>query len=473
MSHRPLYKKSPHCGVKIFLMMVLGIALALAVYEKLTGFHAEEIVRNSVLKAKTFAAPVQEIVSERGIKAYLLEDKTNPIISMSFLFENGGWAHDRADRQGAAKMAAAMLGEGAGKSDSQAWKEVLESKAIGISFSAGKDDFSGSLLTTTENAPTAFEMLRLALSEPRFDQADTDRVRALMLEVLRRQKEHPADELGLLFEEELFKGHPYGRNPAGEAAAIRKLGRADLEDVVRGRLAKDNLIVGIAGDISAEAASKMLDEVFGSLPEKAKTAALGAPELAFSGTTAQISRQSGQNIVRFAAPGAARNDADFYPLFIANYIVGGSGLSSRLSKAIREDKGLTYGVYSYQTLDDAVPLLQAGFSTTADNYGEAAELFKQQWQLFGDKGVSAAEAEQAKNFLTASYNLRFASIGNIADILAAMQKYNLGRDFLQKRNGYVEAVTVEQVNAAAAKYFNKDRLQGMALGSFDTATKEK
>ena len=452
MSHRPLYKKSPHCGVKIFLLMVLGIALALAVYEKLTGFHAEEIVRNSVLKAKTFAAPVQEIVSERGIKAYLLEDKTNPIISMSFLFENGGWAHDRADRQGAAKMAAAMLGEGAGKYDSQAWKEVLESKAIGISFSAGKDDFSGSLLTTTENAPTAFEMLRLALSEPRFDQADTDRVRALMLEVLRRQKEHPADELGLLFEEELFKGHPYGRNPAGEAAAIRKLGRADLEDVVRGRLAKDNLIVGIAGDISAEAASKMLAEVFGSL---------------------QISRKSGQNIVRFAAPGAARNDADFYPLFIANYIVGGSGLSSRLSKAIREDKGLTYGVYSYQTLDDAVPLLQAGFSTTADNYGEGAALFKQLWPLFRHRGVSAAETEQAKNFLTASYNLRFASIGNIADILAAMQKYNLGRDFLQKRNGYIEAVTVEQVNAAAAKYFNKDRLQGMALGSFDKATKEK
>lgn len=473
MSHRPLYKKSPHCGIKIFLVMLLGIALALTAYERLAGFHAQEIVDNSILKAKTFAAPVQEVVSGRGIKAYLLEDKTNPIISVSFLFENGGWAHDRADRQGAAKMAAAMLGEGAGKYNSQAWKEALESKAIGISFSAGKDDFSGSLLTTTENAPQAFEMLRLALTAPRFDQADIDRVRALMLEVLRRQKEHPANELGLMFEEELFRGHPYGRNPAGDPAAIRKLGRTDLEEAVQARLAKDNLIVGIAGDIDAAAASKMLDDVFGSLAEKARTAALAAPEPVFNGVTEQVSRRSGQNIVRFAAPGAARSDADFYPLFIANYIVGGSGLSSRLSKAIREDKGLTYGVYSYQTLDDAVPLLQAGFSTTEDNYGEALDLFKQQWELFGSKGVSAAEVEQAKNFLTASYNLRFASIGNIADILTAMQKYRLGQDFLQKRNSYIEAVTVDEVNAAAAKYFNKDRLQGMAIGSFDKVTKEK
>ena len=101
------------------------------------------------------------------------------------------------------------------------------------------------------------------------------------------------------------------------------------------------------------------------------------------------------------------------------------------------------------------------------------DLFKQQWELFGSKGVSAAEVEQAKNFLTASYNLRFASIGNIADILTAMQKYRLGQDFLQKRNSYIEAVTVDEVNAAAAKYFNKDRLQGMAIGSFDKVTKEK
>ena len=473
MSHRPLYKKSSYCGIKIFLVMILGIALALAAYEQLAGFHAQEIVDNSILKAKTFAAPVQEIKSGRGVKAYLLEDKTNPIISVSFLFENGGWAHDRADSQGAAKMAAAMMGEGAGKYNSQAWKEALESKAIGISFSAGKDDFSGSLLTTTENAPQAFEMLRLALTAPRFDQADIDRVRALMLEVLRRQKEHPADELGLMFEEELFRGHPYGRNPAGDPAAIRKLSRADLAETVQSRLAKDNLIVGIAGDIDAAASSKMLDEVFGNLPEKAKTAALAVPEPVFSGVTEQVSRQSEQNIVRFAAPGASRSDADFYPLFIANYIVGGSGLSSRLSKAIREDKGLTYGVYSYQTLDDAIPLLQAGFSTTADNYSEALALFEQQWELFGNKGVSAAEVEQAKNFLTASYNLRFASIGNIADILTAMQKYRLGQDFLQKRNSYIEAVTVDEVNAAAAKYFNKDKLQGMAIGSFDKVTKEK
>lgn len=473
MSHRPLYKKAPHCGVKIFLVMLLGIALSLVAYARLAGFHAQEIVDNSILKAKTFDAKVIEIVSDKGIKAYLYEDETNPIISMNFVFNNGGWAHDEVDRQGAAKMAAAMLGEGAGKYDSQAWKEELESKAIMISFSVGKDNFSGSLLTTTENAPKAFEMLRLALSEPRFEPADIERIRALMLEVLRQQKEHPANELALLFDEKLFNGHPYSRNPAGDSRAIKKLAKSDLAEVIKNRLAKDNLIVGIAGDINPAAAKKMLDEVFCNLPEKSAVSDLPKPHLDFTGNIGEVNRKSGQNIAQFAAPGAARKDDDFYPLYVANYIIGGSGLSSRLSKAIREDKGLTYGVYSYQTLDDAVPLLRAGFSTTADNYAEALPMFEQQWQLFGEKGVTAAEVEQAKNYLTASYNLRFASIGDIAEFLTAMQQYNLGIDFLQKRNSLVEAVTVEQVNAAAEKYYHKERLNGLAIGRFENVTREK
>ena len=137
-----------------------------------------------------------------------------------------------------------------------------------------------------------------------------------------------------------------------------------------------------------------------------------------------------------------------------------------MSQAIREKEGLTYGVYSYLVLDDKAPVIMASFSSTADKYARAEELFAEQWQNFGKNGVSAEELAQAKDYLVASYNLRFASIASIADILTAMQKYNLGLDFLQKRNDYVQQVTQEQVNNAARKYFNKDKLVSVSIGSF-------
>ena len=111
-------------------------------------------------------------------------------------------------------------------------------------------------------------------------------------------------------------------------------------------------------------------------------------------------------------------------------------------------------------------MIMASFSSTADKYARAEELFAEQWQNFGKNGVSAEELAQAKDYLVASYNLRFASIASIADILTAMQKYNLGLDFLQKRNDYVQQVTQEQVNNAARKYFNKDKLVSVSIGSF-------
>lgn len=466
MSRRPIYMRSSHRGLKTFFVLALCVWGGWYLYKNTFVFDIQKVIDASILKEKVFEADVKEIVSPKyGIKAYLLEDHTNPIISLNFSFKNAGYAADDENAQGVAVLSSSLLTEGAGKYDSQAFKEILENKAIGLSFAADREDLNGSLLTTKPNRRIAYELLREALIHPRFDAEDVERNKLQMLEALKRQKEHPENVLSLSVAKEVYGTHPYARNPLGKERDIRQINAEQLKSFVKNNLTRSNLIVGIAGDISSIEARNMLDNVFGALPENGNANFVRDVKINFDGRNKEIKLDSGQNMIMKVAQGVARNDADFYPLFIANHILGGSGLNSKLSQEIREKRGLTYGVYSYMSIDGKAPLLVGAFSATADKFTQADELFEKVWLDFGENGVSQAELDKAKKFLTASYNLRFASIQNISEILLAMQKYDLGLDFLKKRNSYVKKVKLDDVNRAAEKYFNNN-LISVAVGSF-------
>ncbi len=244
------------------LVLVFGFFY---LFKAMYDFNPDRINKNSVLRDKTFEAEVVEISSPKGIKAYLLKDETNPIIAMNFMFKNAGSAHDANRLFGIANMVASLLKDGAGKYSAVEYKEKLEELAIGLSFSVDADDFKGSLLTTKGNKVQAAEMLKLALTSPKFDKKDVERVKKEMLTSLKTQVERPAGILKFEFKKELFGEHAYARNPLGEAKDIEKISEKDLKTFVQNSFVKDNLVIGLAGDISEVEAGEFLDSVFASL----------------------------------------------------------------------------------------------------------------------------------------------------------------------------------------------------------------
>ena len=168
-------------------------------------------------------------------------------------------------------------------------------------------------------------------------------------------------------------------------------------------------------------------------------------------------------ISSFALKGVKRLDADFYPLYIANYIFGGSGLTSRISLETREKEGLTYGVYTYLSSDNKTPLILGSFSCVPENYEKMKTILFEQMDLLAIKGITKKELDNAKKYLLASYNLRFKSTLELSNMLTEMQKYKLGLDFLQKRNDYVRNVTLQEVNNVVAKYY-KDKPKEVVIG---------
>ncbi|MBR1949031.1 MAG: insulinase family protein, partial [Alphaproteobacteria bacterium] len=290
--------------------------------------------------------------------------------------------------------------------------------------------------------------------------------KAQIIKSLAVEKETPERELSLANDKLVFGDHEYSENTLGKIEDIANITQLDLKKFVKNKLAKDNLYVGMAGDLTSDDARYLLDKIFGDLSEKSLGKKLDDVVLDFSKPNIKIDRKDGQNIVVFTTNGTCRKCEDFYPLYVANYIFGGAGLNSKLNQKIREKEGLTYGAYSSMILSDKANLLTVGFSTTKDNFEKAVSMFRDEWKNYAQNGFDEDDVKFAKDYLISSYNLRFASILGIADMLVMQQKFDLGLDFLNKRNDYVKNVSAKSVSEAAKKYFTENLLQAQ-IGTFN------
>lgn len=465
MTKRPAYLKTKSSSY--WVLAVLFAALVWLTYSYNYNFPLQSLVDNSELKGRTFQGQAEQITAPlSGVKAYFMSEKDSPLVAVSFVFDYAGTAYEPSGKGGVAGLTAATLKDGVGKQSAESLRDELGNKGINISFGADRDVFSGQMTAPKENMEKAAELLQKVLSSPRFETKYVENARAVALKALSAEKENPGQELSLAFNRMIYDNHAYGRNPLGNQASINKITRDDLQKFVKHNFNRDNLYVGIAGNLNKDEAETLIDKIFAALPEKGKYMELPRPEINWQQPILKIERKSGQNIVAFAAEGTCRKCEDFYPLYIANYLFGGSGLNSKLNQQIREKEGLTYGGYSALLLNDKSHLLTAGFSATPDKFTKAAEMFKKEWAKVRKNGFTQDELQSAKDYLTASYNLRFASTAGIAEMLVYMQKYDLGLDFLQKRNRYVENVDLRQLNQAAAKYFTDSILQA-EIGIFE------
>lgn len=413
--------------------------------------------------APALAVTVERVVSPLGIEAWLVRDHTNPIISMSFAFR-GGAITDPPGKAGRAYMAGGLLDEGAGDMDSLAFQTRLEDLSVRLSFTAGRDDFSGSLKTLAENRKAAFDLLRLAVTQPRFDPEPVERIRSQILVGLAREMQDPDQVASRRWFAAQFPDHPYGTPPNGDPETIKAITVDDLRQFVAQRLARDNLVIGVVGDVTAEDLAGLLDSTFGNLPEKAAPVMVAETQPGAPGKVIVERRSIPQTVVVFGEGGIKRQDPEWYAAYVMNYILGGGGFSSRLMEEVRVKRGLAYSVYSYLQPFDYVGLIVGGVATENERVAQSLDLIRAEWRRMRDEGPSAEELDNAKTYLTGSFPLQLSSTGAIAGILVAMQLDDLGIDYLDRRNAYIEAVTLEDVKRVAGRLLDPERLTAVVVG---------
>jgi zinc protease len=400
------------------------------------------------------AMRIESIKSPGAIEFWLVQDDTLPMVSMEFAFV-GGATQDPAERPGVANIVASMLDEGAGDLDAQAFRQKLEESAIVMSFSANRDSLNGSLKSLNENREQAFDLLGLALTAPRFDEADFERIRGAVLADLRRRLTDPGDVSGDQWFARAFPNHPYGSPTRGTVDSVAKIGVADLRTMHRNVLARSNLKIAIVGAVTAADAARLVDRAFGRLPARADLTPV--PEVAPQGVGERnvVLLNVPQTVITFGGQGFKRSDPDFIPAYVLNHILGGGSFSSRLYREVREKRGLAYSVYSYLAPLDHTGLFLGGVSTRNDRAAESLDIILAEIRELAGEGPTPEELAKAKSFLIGSFPLRFDTSGKIAGQLLQIQLDNLGIDYIDRRNGLIEAVTREDVRRAAKRFLDE------------------
>lgn len=409
------------------------------------------------------AVNIQEVTSPGGLKAWLVEERDLPLLAMRFSF-GGGAAQDPAAHSGVANFLSTMLDEGAGDMDAATFQERLEELAVRLSFEAGRDSFSGSLQTLTENRDEAVALLRLALTEPRFDEDAIERMRQSHLASIAFDLKDPNRVGSRLWWAQAFPGHPYGRTVSGTDDTVRAIDAEALR-AFHGRVfARDNLHISVVGDIDAATLGPLLDNVFGGLPAKGDLT--DTPDIApKSGPiTRVVEMPVPQSVATFGHGGLKRDDPDYIPAVVLNYVLGGGGFSSRLMEEVREKRGLAYSVWSSVYPLDHSAIFIGSVATKNEAVGESLIVIRDVLSDIAENGLTDDELQGAKDHLTGSYALRFDTNSKIAGQLLWIQVEDLGLDYVNNRNDLINAVTSDDIRRAAGRLLKPDGLVVTVVG---------
>ncbi len=398
---------------------------------------------------------IREITSSKGVKAWFVEDYTIPLIAINFAFR-GGSTQDPAGKEGLANLMTGLFDEGAGDLDSDAFQEAFDDASAEMRFSASRDAIYGSVRIIADQLDDAVPLVELAVNRPRFDADPIERIRSQIVASITARERDPQTKAAQKWVKELYGDHPYSRRNRGTKESLEQITADDLK-ALHGRLfARQNLYVGIVGAIDEATARKVLDQLFGNLPEKPELLPVQDTELK-QGQHIHISYDLPQTSLRLAWPGVERTDSDFFPAYVMNYILGGGSFSSRLYNEIREKRGLAYGVSSYLVNFDHAASLGINTATRSDRAKETLELILAEIERMAKDGPTDAELSAAKKTIIGGYAVNnLDSSGSVASTLVELQLSDLGIDYIQRRAGLIENVTLEQAGAVAKRLFSVD-----------------
>jgi zinc protease len=409
------------------------------------------------IESRSRAATVQKVVSKGGIEAWLVEDYAVPLVALEFAFA-GGAAQDPAGKPGTAYLLAGLLDEGAGALDSDAFHRALDDYAIEMSFSADRDILTGRMQTLARHADKAFEFLRLAVNEARLDEEPYQRVLSQIAAGLKQEINDPDQAAWRLFRSLAYPGHPYGAAMRGELDSLDRLARNDLFDMRTKLLARDRLKITAVGAIDAVRFAQHLDDVFGSLPEKAVLTPIPDIEFAGAGTRHCVDLDIPQSTIRFGRQGIGSHDPDYFAATVVNHILGGGVFSARLFHEVREKRGLAYSVYSQLGSYDHAAMFYGSTSTKNERAAESLAVIEAEIANLGTHGPQEEELEKAKKYLIGSYDLRFDTSTKIAAQLVYIQREGHGVEYLDERNTFIEAVTMQDAQRVAKRLFGDAKL---------------
>jgi zinc protease len=420
------------------------------------------------------ALNIQHWTLENGARVYFVENHSIPMLDVSVEFDAGS-RRDPTAQAGLAALTNGMLARGVAQAKladgsveaalSEAeLSDALADIAAQRGGSAGADRAGVSMRTLSSQAERtqAIRLLSRLLAQPEFPQSFLERDKARLISGIRESLTKPESIASKAFWRLAYGSHPYAAEATVES--VQSITREAMLSFHREHYVANHAVIAMIGDVNRDQADTIARELTRRLPQGQSLPEL--PAVAKSvGVEERIPHPASQAHIAVGMPAMARGDADFFALTVGNYILGGGGFVSRLTREVREKRGLAYSAYSYFSPMTQAGPYQAGLQTRKDQADQALQVVRDTLSTYLREGPTQPELQAAKDNLIGGFALRIDNNRKILDNLAAIGFHGLPLDYLDTWPDKVAAVTVAEIRAAFARKLSMDRMVTVIVGS--------
>lgn len=395
-----------------------------------------------------------------GITVLARSNFNSPSVVVSGYFEAGA-LFDPDEKLGLAEYTVAALMRGTQKRTFDETYNKLESVGASLGFSTGvhKSGFNGRSLA--EDLPLLFDLLSEALTAPIFPKAEMEKLRAQLLTGLAIRAEDTGDMASMVFDQILFKGHPYSRPEDGYPETVQNIKRTDLVKFHREHYGPRGMVIAIVGAVEPENAVSQVKRALGGWQVKGQKETPELPPLkTLKKTVSKHHRIKGksQSDLVIGTNGPMRRDPEFMPASIGNNILGQFGMMGRIGDVVREKSGLAYYAYSSMNAGIGPGSWEVSAGVSPQNVKRASGLIIDELKRFVQEGVTADELADTKANFVGRLPLSLESNGGIAGALLNIERHNLGLDYYRRYADLVNEVSAEDVSSVARKFIDPDKL---------------
>ncbi len=411
------------------------------------------------------AVNIQHWQTSTGAEVYFVENHDLPIIDISINFA-AGTAREEKAKAGLAGITRYLMTLGAaGLSDEDISKRMADVGAqMGGEMDADRAGFKLRTLSSAREREQALDIYSKILQQPDFPADVLEREKARIVANLREAATQPESISSKAFTAALYGSHPYALDESAEPETVVTIKREDLQKFYGTYYGAKNAVIAMIGDMSREDAAKTAERITSGLPNAPRAVQLPAVSYPAQANVQRIPHPATQSHILLGYPGMKRGDADYFPLYVGNYILGGGGFVSRLTEEVREKRGLVYSVYSYFVPMAEFGPFQIGLQTKTEQADEALKLVHETLDKFISQGVTEAELTAAKQNIIGGFPLRLDSNSKILDYLAVIGFYRLPLTYLDDFNKQVSQVTAAQIKDAFSRRVKTDKLVTVIVG---------
>jgi len=420
----------------------------------LVGLLILAVFSNLVFASDIKLPPYQKFTLPNDLTLLVMENKKLPLVNFRLVLKAGS-VYDPVGKEGLANLTAALIRKGTKTKSFEQISEEIE--FVGGSLSSGADlDYAyigGEFLS--KDLDLALNLLSDILLNPAFTQEEFDREKELTLAGLQEEKDDASTIANEAFYQFLYDKNPYSHPVDGTEGSVKNITRADVVSFYQKYFAPQHSILTLVGDFSSQAVKGKVEKALAGWQKSNTNLAKIAAPIKFKGRKLLIVEKPDvtQTQIRIGNVSVPRNNPDYFPLTVANTILGG-GFSSRLVNEIRVNQGLTYGVSSRFNMFKETGAYLISTFTKNQTTRKTIDVALAEVKKFREKGVTKEELEGAKNYLKGLFPMRLETPEALASQITNIEFYSLDPKFVETYRQNIDAVTLDDIKRVANKYFD-------------------